>query len=73
MATPEAQNLVDASERDAADRYLRRQKFAWLVKEATDRAAAFERLDYALRNYSAGSVQTGLRHGRGLIERDGLA
>ncbi len=49
MATTDAQTLADASEDDAARRYLREQRLATLVAEAMRRADAMSRLDASLR------------------------
>lgn len=73
MATPEAQRLVDATEADVASRYKKRREFRWLVQGVAEKQAAYDRLEFALRRLGPGSVQTNIRHGRGLVERDGLA
>lgn len=49
MAAPEVQRLADASEDDAAKRYLRGQRLAAVVDEAMRRADAMSRLDATLR------------------------
>jgi hypothetical protein len=49
MAAPDAQTLADASENDAAQRYLREQRLATIVAEAMRRADAMSRLDATLR------------------------
>ena len=48
-AARELQRLADASEDDAAQRYLRRQVLAFVVDEAMRRADAMSRLDASLR------------------------
>jgi hypothetical protein len=49
MAATDAQTLADASENDAAQRYLREQRLATVVAEAMRRADAMSRLDASLR------------------------
>lgn len=49
MAATAAQTLADASENDAAQRYLRDQRLAMVVAEAMRRADAMSRLDASLR------------------------
>ncbi|MBJ7596225.1 MAG: hypothetical protein JF886_15460 [Candidatus Dormibacteraeota bacterium] len=49
MAATAAQTLADASENDAAQRYLREQCLATVVAEAMRRADAMSRLDASLR------------------------
>jgi hypothetical protein len=49
MAAADAQTLADASENDAAQRYLREQRLATIVAEAMRRADAMSRLDASLR------------------------
>jgi hypothetical protein len=49
MAPRELQRLADASENDAAQRYLRRQVLAGIVEDAMRRADAMSRLDATLR------------------------
>ncbi len=48
-APPELQDLADASENDAAQRYLGGQRLAAVVDEAMRRADAMSRLDATLR------------------------
>jgi hypothetical protein len=49
MAAPDVQHLADASENDAAQRYVRGQLMASVVEEAMRRADAMSRLDASLR------------------------
>jgi hypothetical protein len=49
MAPRELQQLADASEDDAAQRYVRRQVLAGVVEDAMRRADAMSRLDATLR------------------------
>jgi len=49
MAPQQIQALADASEADAAARYLRRQRFLEVVADAVRRADALTRLESALR------------------------
>jgi hypothetical protein len=49
MPAADAQTLADASEDDAAQRYLREQRLATVVAEAMRRADAMSRLDASLR------------------------
>ncbi|GAC1578791.1 MAG: hypothetical protein NVS3B18_12540 [Candidatus Dormibacteria bacterium] len=49
MAARELQRLADASENDAAQRYVRGQALASMVEEAMRRADALYRLDASLR------------------------
>ncbi len=49
MAPPDEQRLADASENDAAQRYLREQRLATMVAEAMRRADAMSRLDASLQ------------------------
>jgi hypothetical protein len=49
MAPRELQRLADASENDAAQRYVRRQVLAGVVEDAMRRADAMSRLDATLR------------------------
>ncbi len=49
MAAPDVQHLADASENDAAQRYVRGQLMASVVEEAMRRADAMLRLDASLR------------------------
>ncbi len=48
MGTPELQRLADASEDDAARRYIRGQVMADIIEEARRRADAMSRLDATL-------------------------
>jgi hypothetical protein len=49
MAARELQRLADASENDAAQRYMRSQVLASVVADAIRRADAMSRLDASLR------------------------
>jgi hypothetical protein len=49
MAATDVQTLADASENDAAERYVREQRLATIVAEAMRRADAMSRLDASLR------------------------
>lgn len=49
MAAGEPQELADASETDAADRYRRRQSLAVVIEDAVRRAEAMSRLEASLR------------------------
>ena len=49
MAAPDVQGLADASENDAAQRYLRERRLATIVAEAMRRADAMSRLDASLQ------------------------
>lgn len=49
MAERELQRLADASETDAARRYVRQQQLAVVIGDAVRRADAMSRLDASLR------------------------
>jgi hypothetical protein len=53
MAAAELQRLADASEDDAAGRYVRQQLLATVIEDAVRRADAMLRLEASLR-YAAG-------------------
>lgn len=49
MAAGDLQNLADASESDAAERYRLRQSLAVVIEDAVRRADAMSRLEASLR------------------------
>jgi hypothetical protein len=50
MGAAELQHLADASEDEAAERYIRRQSLATLIDDAARRADAMFRLEASLRH-----------------------